>query len=769
MCSVSPTCSLSLFLFGVIALPSVHAGTSSQFGIIVGGGAGGGPHVKRFEFAAPQVPFFPRAFPGDLAGTSSMLQGVAIAIDEPGVQVAVGDLDKNGRADLITLTRTTGAGGGPHVRLYEQPLPIGGAAALTEPHGGFPIPPMAAQTTQTYTAIARYSDGTSRIITGAGPGGGPHVRIFSPQGDELTAFTPYGAACNSGIRVAVGDINGDGVPEIIVAAGPGGGPHVKVFDGANNSELFSVSPYTSAPLGGIHVAAGDVNGDGRADLITGAGPGAGPHVKIFSGVDFQGSRTPVGQSHFAFNNRYRGGVRVATGDVDGDGVAEILIAGTPDGLRRIEVVKNNLPADPGANREIWTWTGEPTRAGDQFAIAAGDFDGDGKAELIVAGSPGGSSRVMVLAPRVKATANFDAYPASFTDGVRVATGDVNGDGVAEIITAPHVGGLSNVKVFDGATGTEIRSFFAYDSSFTGGVSVAAGDVNGDGFADIITGAGPGAGPHVKVFSGVNGGVLLEFFAYSQNFQGGVNVATGDLDGDGHCDIITGAGPGAGPHVKVFDGVTLVEKLSFFAFDPAYSGGVHVAATATAGLLLPAVQKRISVSRIIGGGPGGGPHVKVFDGTTAAELGAFSPFGADFTGGITVATGDVDGDGFADILAAASPALGGPTVVGLELATAKVKLAHRFTLGSAVGAEAPFFAISSRPVPVLEMHPPEKALEGIRFAATGVPGIWLDFETCDDLLNWLPASSTYIPNRDSILIGLLLPAVQRQQFVRAAGK
>jgi serralysin len=70
----------------------------------------------------------------------------------------------------------------------------------------------------------------------------------------------------------------------------------------------------------------------------------------------------------------------------------------------------------------------------------------------------------------------------------------------------------------------LASFFAYDQSFSGGVRVAAVDVNGDGKADIVTGAGPGGGPHVKAFDGTNPGNVLEsFFAFDPGFLGGVFV------------------------------------------------------------------------------------------------------------------------------------------------------------------------------------------------------------------------------------------------------
>jgi hypothetical protein len=112
--------------------------------------------------------------------------------------------------------------------------------------------------------------------------------------------------------------------------------------------------------------------------------------------------------------------------------------------------------------------------------------------------------------------------------------------------------------------------------FYGGVYVASGDVNGDGRDDIITGAGAGGGPHVKAFSGVDGSVLASFFAYNAGFAGGVRVGTSDIGDDGRIEILTAAGPGGGPHVRAFAVEGLAEVKSFFAFIPSFSGGVFVA-------------------------------------------------------------------------------------------------------------------------------------------------------------------------------------------------
>ncbi|GAI33319.1 unnamed protein product, partial [marine sediment metagenome] len=84
------------------------------------------------------------------------------------------------------------------------------------------------------------------------------------------------------------------------------------------------------------------------------------------------------------------------------------------------------------------------------------------------------------------------------------------------------------------------------------MQVAIADLNGDGIKEIVTGAGVGGGPHIRVFNRFGDLINPGFFAYNKKFRGGVNVAVGDLNNDGKEEIVTGAGVGGGPQVRIFD-------------------------------------------------------------------------------------------------------------------------------------------------------------------------------------------------------------------------
>ncbi|MFO0938263.1 MAG: hypothetical protein U0798_17295, partial [Gemmataceae bacterium] len=295
-----------------------------------------------------------------------------------------------------------------------------------------------------------------------------------------------------------------------------------------------------------------------------------------------------------------------------------------------------------------------------------------KTDLFAVGTgPGVEAQVNVF--NNNSSLRFALFPfPGFTGGVNVSTGDVTGDGFDDIAVAAGPGGGPHVKVFDGQTGAEIRSFFAYADDFRGGVFVGLGDSTGDLRADIVTGTGVGGGPHVKQFDGVTNAELRSFFAYDSSFRGGVSVRAGDVSGDGLADIVTGAGPGGGPHVKVFDAKSNGEIQSFFAGDSASRGGVFVGVadfqntgrslvTVSANskvfapgyieqdnaILVPTTpgNTRVPVAAVrtdtgitailIGAVPGTKSKFKIVDGTSNTVLKEIAPFGDSFLGGIVV--------------------------------------------------------------------------------------------------------------------------------------
>lgn len=259
-------------------------------------------------------------------------------------------------------------------------------------------------------------------------------------------------------------------------------------------------------------------------------------------------------------------------------------------------------------------------------VAVGDVTRDNIPDIIVGAGPGGGPEVRVFNGSTLALVyDFMAFDFQFTGGVWVAAGDITGDGYWDILVGAGAGGGPQVKIFSGKDGQLVHSFFAFDMGFAGGVTVGAADVNADGRADIITGAGPGGGPNVRVYDGLNLSLLQNFFAFNQAFTGGVFVAGGDTNQDGKADVIIGAGAGGGPEVVIVSGGNGALLKDFFAYDPAFTGGVRVGAVnGTEGLL----------NVIAGSGAGTVATVRVRNAATLADVESFVPF-PGFLGGVFV--------------------------------------------------------------------------------------------------------------------------------------
>lgn len=322
---------------------------------------------------------------------------------------------------------------------------------------------------------------------------------------------------------------------------------------------------------------GGILGDPRVVAALGGGDG-GPEVRVFA---VPTPSSPIQESSFfAYDEGFRGGVRVA--------------------------------AFPG---------------GHQVATGPG-FGGGPHVRLFDTSDPGNVTRL----------GGFFAYPKDFRGGVSLATGNAGGDAGIELVTAPGAGGQPIIKVFDVAdprSPSEISSFLAYNDTFRGAVNVAVGDVDGDGTDDVVTGPVGAGGPHVRVFDVSNPAApqrIAGIMAYSREFRGGVFVGAGDLDGDGVAEIVTAPAEAGGPHVRVFslqDG-TLEPVAGILAYEREFRGGVRVAAHDVDGDGLDEV--------LVAPGPGRAPDVKGYDldsGKLVPNDLAFEPFPSTPEGGLFV--------------------------------------------------------------------------------------------------------------------------------------
>ncbi|MFH2105056.1 MAG: polysaccharide deacetylase family protein [Parcubacteria group bacterium] len=333
-------------------------------------------------------------------------------------------------------------------------------------------------------------------------------------------------------------------------------PQVKIYNSTATALTANFLAYQESFTGGVYPAAGDLDGDGQGEIITGTGYGGGPQVRIFNS---QGKW--LGQDFFSYGEKFRGGTSVTTGDLDGDGQAEIITGSGPDGGPQVRVFNQ-------AGQVLLQFFAYAADFRGGVNVAAGDIDGDGQDEIITGAGVGGGPHVRVFSGTGRDLGlNIFPYPTDFRGGVNVAAGDVDGDGSDEIVTGPASEAAARVKIYKtDIARTVLGEYVMYTESFQGGVNVATGDLDGDGQAEIITAPAFGGGPHVRAIRYTGQPVAVDFLAYAADFRGGVKVAAEDLDGDDRAEIITAPAPNTQRDQKC------AKNCVALTFDDGYSSG-----------------------------------------------------------------------------------------------------------------------------------------------------------------------------------------------------
>jgi hypothetical protein len=371
-----------------------------------------------------------------------------------------------------------------------------------------------------------------------------------------------------------------GLPGSIAAASSSTvtAPSTDAQAGVLATPVSPAPPPVAPPVGGVKA--------GRLAVLSGSADGS---VQAYT-LGATGQLAPVGAALHPFGN-FNGEVRSIAADVNGDGIADIVAATGPGGGSRLTVIDGRTFGDLVPEQSVF----ESSFAGGVF-LAAGDFNHDGRDDIVVTPDQGGGPRVKVLefvgGQTLTVADFFGIDDPNFRGGARPAVGDVNHDGTPDLVVAAGFGGGPRVSILDGTTittGTAKRAlsadFFAFEPGLRNGAYVTVGDVDGDGFGELIFGAGPGGGPRVLAVSGqalVAGGPgaalanpLANLFAGDPSQRGGVRVSARDLNGDGRTEVITGAGSGG--TVQVYQprpgGLTATQTFAPFSdvFDGVYVG------------------------------------------------------------------------------------------------------------------------------------------------------------------------------------------------------
>ncbi len=235
--------------------------------------------------------------------------------------------------------------------------------------------------------------------------------------------------------------------------------------------------------------------------------------------------------------------------------------------------------------------------------------------------------------------SFLAYPANFNGGVNLSSGDVNGDGNEEIITAPASNREADIKIFN-SDGFMLGHFLAFPPTYRGGVNVAAADIDNDGKAEIIVTPSSGMEPIVKIYK-ADGVLIRSFLAYNASYRLGLSLAVADVIQGGTKEIIVAPSKNAEPLVQIFSNQGKLLS-SFMAGNRNLRTGLNVAAADVDG------NPRQRSAEILLSPSSGPSYVSVYDFRGNIRQ-SFQPYNANFKGNTRVIAADLNRDGFTDII------------------------------------------------------------------------------------------------------------------------
>ena len=290
-------------------------------------------------------------------------------------------------------------------------------------------------------------------------------------------------------------------------------------------------------------------------LAVGAAPGQAPTVSLYDGAGHLERTIP------AFEGTFTGGVRVAVMDLNGDGVWDVVAAPGPGGAPRVRAFDGK---DGHLLADFYAYD-PASRAG--VSVAAGPIGG-GRFGIVTGQDAGGSAAVNVFSTAGALLRSFTPFEAGFAGGVHVAVAPGSPAGGPALVAAAGPGGGPRVRVVDAGTFAPVYDFYAYEPTFTGGVNLAIGDVTGDHLSDVVTAPGAGGGPRVCAFDMATGKGVDDFMAGAAAERGGTQVGV-DLAGPGASARVVAAVAGAAG-LRTFDPATGAE-------DPAGGGAAAPAA------------------------------------------------------------------------------------------------------------------------------------------------------------------------------------------------